>query len=344
MAEKINKHVLEPDFLNDLLEGELKTLLERVKNDDTLCLELRGSFINIYYRGGTLYLIQACGNHHYHILYNENYENEKATDVKSESMKKIDSVKQAIEDIPIRKQIMDLYFAKHQKLEREFQQLIVRENNNSGKVTNSTDYYILDIEYAFGGSNEAGDEIDARYDMLAVRWASTNNIRKRRENLPISFIEVKYGDGAMSSGDNVSSSGIHKHINDYINFRKDKLMLSELADDMAKVFNQKHKLGLISSYQSNNNLEITLNPDDVEFVFVLANHDPEKKPLLNEIRAAIEEWDKRPEKCYLDEIRVAVSSLMGYGLYAYDINGNNRYLTIREFYKQYCDKSEECLN
>ena len=333
MIKTFNKRALDSEFLGDLLDGPLTQILERVKKDDTLCLELRGSFIDIYYRGETLYFIQALGNHQYRISYNENYNKEKEIDTKSATLIEIPTVEKAVEDVSIHKQTMDYYFANHQKLEREFQQLILRENNNSGKVTDSTDYYILDIEYAFNGNNESGDEISARYDMLAVRWASEGSVRKKTQNLPISFIEVKYGDGAMGSGADVSTSGIHKHINDYINFRKDSSMLSALAEDMAEVFNQKHKLGLISSYQNREEeLTISLNSNDVEFLFVLANHDPAKGKLLEEIDEAIKEWNGKPEEMYLDEIRVAVSSLIGYGLYAYDKNGENRYLTIREFY------------
>ncbi len=332
--EKFNKRALDSDFLADLMDGKLKPLLERVKKDDTLCLELRGSFIDIYYRGGTLYVVQAKGNHQYRISYNKNYEEEDDIDKKSATLIDIPSVDQAVKDVPLHKEIMDFYFAKHQKLEREFQQLILRENNNSGKVTDSTDYYILDIEYAFNGSNQSGDEISARYDMLAVRWASEGSIRKKTQNLPISFIEVKYGDGAMGSGADVTISGIHKHINDYINFRKDSSMLMALAEDMAKVFNQKHKLGLISSYQDReNNLNISLNPNDVEFLFALANHDPAKGKLLEEMKKAIEEWKGKPEEKYLGEIRVAISSLIGYGLHAFDKKGSNRYRTIQEFYE-----------
>lgn len=45
---------------------------------------------------------------------------------------------------------MDWWFHKHPKYEREFQQVIARENNNHGKISNGTDYYIADIEFADG--------------------------------------------------------------------------------------------------------------------------------------------------------------------------------------------------
>ena len=46
---------LNPDFLSALKkECELLSLLELVKSDSSLCLELRDTYISVYYRGGSL--------------------------------------------------------------------------------------------------------------------------------------------------------------------------------------------------------------------------------------------------------------------------------------------------
>lgn len=333
MSEILKKRALNQDFFQDLLEGSLKPMLERVEKDHTLCMELRGSSVGIYYRGGMLYLIESSGDHKYSIRYNDNYRTGRDADSKKAKYIEIPSIEQAVKDIALHKEIMDFYFSKHMKFEREFQQLIVRENNNSGAVSHATDYYILDIEYAFNGNNETGEDISARYDMLAVRWLSEGPIRKDPKNLPISFIEVKYGDDAMGSGDDISVAGIHKHINDYIRFRKDTKMLNALAEDMAEVFAQKHKLGLISSYKDKPELEISIDTKDVEFLFVLANHDPAKSKLLSEIKDTLNEWKDKPEEKYLDEIRIASASFVGYGLYSFDNNKQNRYVNIKKFYE-----------
>ena len=55
---------------------------------------------------------------------------------------------------------MDKWFHEHPKYEREFQQIILRENNNSGKISRATDYYIVDIEYQ-------DTENSSRFDMGA---------------------------------------------------------------------------------------------------------------------------------------------------------------------------------
>jgi len=37
-------------FINDLLNGDLKELLDYIKRDNTLDLQIRNNYINIYYR------------------------------------------------------------------------------------------------------------------------------------------------------------------------------------------------------------------------------------------------------------------------------------------------------
>jgi len=45
---------LSDQFMAGLKEGWLHPLLDRVKADRTLCLEIREDYVNIYYRGGNL--------------------------------------------------------------------------------------------------------------------------------------------------------------------------------------------------------------------------------------------------------------------------------------------------
>ena len=50
---------LSEEFLADLKEGVLFPLTGMVRSDSSLCLELRGDSINIYYRGGNLMKVSA---------------------------------------------------------------------------------------------------------------------------------------------------------------------------------------------------------------------------------------------------------------------------------------------
>ena len=316
--KEVNKRDISQTFFDDLKDGTLKSLLELVKCDDTLCLELRGSNVVIYYRGGALYTVYEKQKHVYEISFNENYQTGKDIDKVSDNKKQL-SINQAVEEVGNYKFIMDKYFSKHKKYEREFQQVILRENNYSGAITDATDYYILDIEYAFND-----DDINARYDMLAIRWPSESQDRQKQNNMPFTFIEVKYGDGAISS-DN-GAAGISKHIEDYIELRKKPEVIAEIADDMAQVFKKKHKLGLITSYEKKD-LNISIDSDNVEFLFIFANHDPNKSKINTELKQSISKYQ---DSVFLDEIKVAKASEMGYGLFAYK-DKKYCYPTIREY-------------
>ena len=47
-------------FMTDLKAGgKLSPLLTRIKEDDTLLLAIRDNYVNIYYRGGSLFKIEV---------------------------------------------------------------------------------------------------------------------------------------------------------------------------------------------------------------------------------------------------------------------------------------------
>ena len=52
-------------FLDDLTKGKLSKVLETIKQDDTLMLELRGNRVITYYRGGKLLEIEEVDSSKY---------------------------------------------------------------------------------------------------------------------------------------------------------------------------------------------------------------------------------------------------------------------------------------
>lgn len=272
------------EFRDELKTGKLKKLLDYVLEDDSLCLELRGEAVNIYYRGGSLFKIDDK----YNITFDLGYDKDKKLNPNPD-------VEEAVKSIPFYKQAMDKWFHEHQKYEREFQQIILRENNNSGKISRATDYYIVDIEYQ-------DTENSSRFDMVAFKWPSNGAARKNTNALSLALIEVKYGDNAVGG-----SAGIKKHLDDLKSFINDKEKLKEFKEDMEHVFKQKCELGLMDGLQEHQ-FKVSLSDDEPEVIFIFANHDPDSKK-INNILSDINISD------YPFKILAAQSSFMGYGLY-----------------------------
>ena len=193
--------------------------------------------------------------------------------------------------------MMDEYFTKYGKAEREFQQLIARENNNS-TISNESEYFISDIEVT---------DISARFDMLAIRWLA--NQRKKGDNCKVALIEVKYGDDALSG-----SAGILKHLQDMEKLVSNQETYTNFLGTIESQFNQLDELGLMKFNKGVSNAKVKLIPDDKpEAVFILANHNPRStklKTILND--PEIEKY----AYSQLFDLRFYVASFAGYGLHS----------------------------
>lgn len=279
---RLNSH-----FINDLENGILSPLLDAVKSDTSLCLELRGDYVNVYYRGGRLMKIMQLNNG-YSICFDENYsKGGKVDDLPVSKISAQEDVKNWLKKSPVLKHEMDCYFGKNRRDEREFQQLMVRDNN-FGSIANSTDYYICDIEYAV--SDQA-----VRFDMIAIHWPSDGAVRRKQHDRRLVLIEMKHGDQSLKN--------MSKHITDIDNYLSIRGNLPHLKEDMKEVFNQKRKLGLMTCQ---NDL-VGFNDKPPMLLLVYANHDPESSVL----RHSLEEI---PNTSHVD-VRIATASFLGYALY-----------------------------
>ncbi len=283
--------ILDEYFVKELLYGKLKDCLNYVRSDDTLDLEIRENYINIYYRGGNVLKVNKNGAN-YQYEFDDNYLITNPIIIKNE-LDELRNQKYWNDYFPKAKQAMDFYFTKHRKEEREFQQLVVRENNYSS-IANGTDYFIIDIEY--------DNHKNARFDIIAVEWPSEASKRKLPENYKpkLVIIEMKYGDGALSG-----NAGMKKHEKDFLKFISNMTNLNEFKKEMLSLFKQKRELGVIpclsNSYNSN---EIKEFADDVELSFLIANHDPASQKLTKEL-SSLDPYDSS----------FIISNFMGYGIY-----------------------------
>ena len=294
---------LESEMFRDLKDsnGCLHGLLNLVLQDTTLEFEMRGTrSASIYYRGGRLLCIEWDGTQ-YVLHFDTNYCRH------GQNLSGQPSIAEAIEKAPSYKQAMDRWFAQHPKYEREVQQIVERDNNRHGKISHATDYYIVDTEFVYE---------DARFDMVAVHWPSIGAVRKNLHAPKLAFIEMKYGDGALSG-----TAGLMNHLRDFEHFRQ-TADLSVICVDYAKVFRQKCALGLIPDMKDLPH-DITIQSKDIALIFLLANHDPEKNGLCT-IVTGLQLMN------YPFPVKFAAASMMGFGLYdemMYSIDEFQTYLS-----------------
>jgi hypothetical protein len=285
MARKISTN-----FIKELKTGSLKPLLEYVQNDDTLDLELRGSSIMIYYRGGKLLEIVENGNIFNLKELDKNY----LTHAQSVTIPTITNISTYI---PEAKHIVDFYIrnVRNHLWEKEIQQKIVRENNYSPNSEN-TDYFVIDIEYQDVG----------RADIVALRWDSKSIARKLQGGyLPqITIFEVKQGFNSVTG-----KSGMSDHLRDFNLFIENSVNITSFKNDMIEVFRQKRELGLIDGLalpNGHNHNDVNAVASDIDFVFLLANYPPASTQLKNELMT-------------ISDCKFIYANLMGYGLYARNI-------------------------
>ena len=252
-------------------DGQLHWILQRVRVDRTLCLEIRENYLNIYYRGCSLMNVQVAGDS-YSISLDDGYLEE----VDLEQPPK-DDLEQWRVSVPLLKDAVDLaFFKKKRSLEREFQQLVVWENNlwtSTDPDSNSTDYFVCDQEY----DNRRG----AKFDLVAVRWPSRSAERKKDRDLRLALVEMKYGDGSLQDNPSKKTAGIEKHASDFLSFIQDGASWPAFADEMKCLFNQKLDLGIIKCKKP-----IVSFSETPEVLFLLANHDPDSTILREVLGAA----------------------------------------------------------
>lgn len=289
---------LSESFLCALQNGLLQPILKRVKQDHTLMLAIRDNYINIYYRGGNLLKIEEHNDAHYPAYFDEQYNKSgKSMPYLPEAIKSDEDVKKWIDAFPHLKEIMDFYFSNNSKPEREFQQLVARENNYS-TISNESEYFVTDIEFADSG-------LGARFDMLAIRWLAS---KRKSGACQAALVEMKYGDDALDG-----SAGLLKHLRD-IDYVIKSDRYRRLLDTMETQFNQMDQLGLLSYNRCSNAADVSLDArDKPEVIFILANHNPRSKKIVTILDDhRIVEYGKSEHF----DLKFFMASFAGYGLHA----------------------------
>jgi len=238
MARKINEILLKR-----LLNGDLQPLLNYVKSDKKLRIEVRrGGKAFVYYRKGKALEIglRSC--------FVDN--------------KYVKNTKFSIPDVYSAKKNPEIYFKKikeiidnwvdNNKKRQEFdtQQKIAINNQEI-----EDKYIIIDMEYNFSQSDitEINRVKKAGFDLLGLE----------RKTGKIVFFEVKKGNNALCG-----KAGIKAHIEDFEKclFWKNKdVFRKNLKIDIENIISDKNELGLIN-YSLPANFEI--NDNNIDFIFI----------------------------------------------------------------------------
>lgn len=310
---------LSEQFISDLKAGPMNWLLCRVQNDLTLSLDIRpGDAINVYYRGASALQVTRKG---------KKYIAKTARGFFRGSSSLVSIPTDATDDagwehaLPTVKDAIDRYQATTVSAhEREFQQLLLRENSRQPGMSKSTDYFACDIEYV-----HQFDNFHARFDLVGAYWPSNGSIRKNGGGLPLVVIEMKYADQALSG-----ASGIQSHVQHFAEFFSDDMHANSLAAEMTVLANQKRELELIKG--CSRDFQIDVNGCQVGLLF--ANHDPESGVLLRELDAL----DERLLEAIPNGLKFFCPTGGGYGLFhdqVYDLETFRQLLASREGIAKY---------
>ena len=236
-------------------EGKLGGLIEMVKNDDELVLQIREDYFNVYYKGGNMLKVSSENSFQFDYNY---FKCEISLDTQEQRKKRIDKRRSILESlkntrdyktfIDEMKKLMDkywiwLYNEKHRSLhEKDTQHALCISN------TESTDYTIIDLEFQVSTRKDCTYhyepsslprhpgiyvcEKSPRFDIIAVR----NSDRR------LCVIELKNGLDAL-----VGKSGIGDHADSFEgSIGKNPLAELTFTKEMEKVVSDKKRLKLLS--------------------------------------------------------------------------------------------------
>lgn len=303
----MKKRALSDTFFKRFKEGDLTGLVECLQAFPHFMLNLRSASATIYYKGMRVLEIREDGRFCMTKEY-VNWIEAEINPVFGDYIKNSDDKKICDMDIKdaatfdwfgfltmMMRGIDEWRAQKKENPEKEIQQRIVLENNLFGGAA-STDYFIVDTEYA---------ETGARFDAIALHWS--RDMRNRHDYKPgIAFIEVKAGEKAIDG-----SAGVAKHLQDIAKYE----ITEGFYKDIEEMVVQLRDLGLMDMPgQKRLEIDATKTP---QMIFAIANYNQKSSKLKSALESV-----RAPENI---DLRFATASFLGYGLY------DEGLLTLTEF-------------
>ena len=250
MTKKITRGISK-DFADEFIKSDLYKFY--LKNKHELIIGVRNNYLNLYYNCDSIAKIKYTKG--YIVCEIDKY----YLDGKHYNSK--DKEKHFI--IP-QNQIIEQYLniKKHSEAkttpEKKVQSKIVILNNQNP----NSNWYCIDLEYvkAFRNKDEKHKaNFNGRFDIIAI---------SKVKPYKVALIELKYGSGAIGG-----TSGIYKHVKDFIKFIDKKYFEQHLKQEIIEILNSQKNLDINIPFELPN-LEDILQPD---FYFITLDNNAKTK-------------------------------------------------------------------
>ena len=140
----------------------------------------------------------------------------------------------------------------------EYEQLVIRANNR--ELGNSSEYYIIDRQYAVNGG-------DNKFDLMGFFWS--NKRRSKGQTVTPCLMEVKFGL-------NKDIGQVHQQLGRY--YELVRANIEDIVKDLEGSFQQRLKLGLYDQPSDRIELMKTLkfadSIEDFQFLLILIDYNP----------------------------------------------------------------------
>ena len=253
---------LSESFMEALSRGFISGIRKTVIDDKDLDFQIRNNYINIYYKGNSLLKLTEVSPKKYKVDIHPKF----IGSIPIPDLVDEKSAKVFINRIPDLKENIIRHGVT--SLEVEYEQLIIRANNNEKR--NNSEFFVIDRQYATPGG---------RFDLTSIFWK--RNKRKSGQIVPLCFMEIKF---AL----NQDIKDVHNQIDRYYN--EIKKNTDYIAKEAGVILRQKLELGLfdqdLNRLEAMKTLKISRDIDEYQFILVLVDYNPFSKSLdLEKLKA-----------------------------------------------------------
>jgi len=242
---------LSKTFLRCLKSDFLSQITEYVRQDHDLNLEIRESYINVYYKGNSLLKLSEAGSL---LRYKADIDPKFLEGLQVSLEFTEDTVPQFVQNIPFIKENINRRGAR--SLELEYEQLIIRANNLESR--NNTEYFIVDRQYALN---------EGRFDLTGIYW--DRDKRRAGQEVPVCLMEIKFAQ-------NNDVREVHEQLARYYEAIKNKA--ADIASEMETTFKQKLDLKLYDQsterLQAMKTLTFSRNIKSFQFILIMVDYNP----------------------------------------------------------------------